>query len=391
MKTLVVTLSSFLLMLVLSSCGKRPNVSKNNQPSSNITPTEAELYFNAFRELEFAVASNDLISLKRILAENSGINLNIILNDGDTLLIKAIKKDFTEIRNYLLENNADPNIASINQETPLMVAINYNRQNSLKVLLDLNVNLDKKNKQGDTALHLALKRKLEPLALLLIKEGANLEIMDGQDKNAYSLAQNADLDDALELIHSILQVEQGAPDLITFRSLLGQGDFKTLNSVLSRYPNLATEYQSINPFKILVNATNENIGIRSAQLLLDYNVPINGPSDAEITPLIMATIKEKKNFVLFFLVANADTQLTDKDGKSALYHAIHLNNLELVNLLLDYSANKTYSVRKNGKKFSFNACKEVRSAKKKLSSDDQMLVNQQITESLKCGLLDWPF
>lgn len=394
MKSSVLSICTFLLIFSVVSCGKKAKVDNKSSEDKELMPTTAEIYFNALKEIERAVNENDLPGLRKVVYENPELDLNQIHHNGETFLIMAIKKDFREIRDYLIEEKrVQLDKANINKETPLLAAVANNKENSVKVLLDLKVDLEKRDSNGDTALHVALKRSNDNIALLLIKQGANVESTDRRERNAFKLAEIYQTPNSLELIRSILQIEIGAPDLSGYRAILIQGDHKRLNQILTRYPNIANDelYNSINPLALLVGVDNETSAMRSAELLLTHNANVNGPLGAETTPLIKATMAKKKSFASLFLSNNANTELNDSHGKSALIHAVEMNNLEIVDLLLSYSAVENYTFRKDGKKISFKACDIARQVAKKLETKEEKLINEEIKDRLDCGFFSWLF
>ena len=393
MKSIALSLCTLLMIMTVVSCGKKAKVDDKNSDDKN-QQSKAALYLNALKEIEKSVMENDLVTLKKVVYENPEVDLNQILHNGETFLITAIKNDFRQIRDYLIEDKKVLlNHPNVNKETPLIAAVATKNENSVRVLLDLKVDLEKRDSNGDTALHVAIKKSLDPIALLLIKQGANVEAMDRRERNAYKLSEMYDVPNSRDLIRSILQIETGAPDLTGFRTILIQGDHKRLNQVLSRYPNIAKDqvYEAINPLALLVEVSNETSAMRSAELLINYKANVNGPLDADLTPLIKATVLKKKGFANLYLSNNANPHLYDTSGKSALIHAIEMNNLEMVDLLLSYSAVENYSFRKDGKKISFNACKVARATESKLDNDEDKKINEKIKDSLNCGFMRWLF
>lgn len=379
-------------MLMVSGCGKEAKVKDKDEPQDKaFLPSEAEVYFKALKDIEAAINNNDREALEKAIFNHPEIDLNQVLTSGETFLIMAIQKNFPEIQNLLIEKGARLSQANINKETPLMVAVKTGSLSCVRFLLEYEVELDRKNNNGETALHIALKSNAEEIALTLIKRGANLEVSDKSNKNALRLAEENSCNEALELIKSIQQVEYGTPDLASFRNILVQGDVNRLNKVLSRYPNIAADYESINPLALLVDNKDQNTAIRSATLLLDHKANVNGPLNADITPLIAATTKLNKGFVNLFLSREANPQLQDKEGKSALIHAVELNDLELVDLLLSYSAVEKYTFRKNGEKVTYNACSVAKNLAKKLTDGEAKKTNKAIQKSLDCGFLSWLF
>ncbi len=378
----------------VSSCGKKAQVKDSERSESTVSPSQAELFFNASKEIRRAVNENDLPTLQKVLAESPGIDLNQTLTDtGETLLIIAIKRDFRSIRNLLIEKGAGPDKPNVNGETPLIAAVANNQANSVRMLLDLRVNLEKRDSNGDTALHVALKKSNDDLALTLVKEGANVHSLDSRNRNGQKLAEEFNTPQTLAFIKSILELETGSPDLTAYRTLLLNADHRRLTKVLSRYPQLAKEraYEAINPLALLVGVAQEANALITAEILLNYESNVNGPEEAEATPLITATISRKKGFANLFLAANANPQLLDKDGKSALIHAVELNNLEMVELLLSYSAVETYTFRRDGRKITFEACDSARETGRKLTDSAEKATNRKIRDALDCGFLNWLF
>lgn len=130
------------LLLGLTSCGKKPEVNDNKKNLA--PPTKAQVYFEALKEIRRSIHSNDYRGFKKVILENPDIDLNQHFSEtGETLLIIAIKKDFRTIRNFLIEKGAKLERASWDKETPLIVAVSNARINSVKVLIDLKVDLEK--------------------------------------------------------------------------------------------------------------------------------------------------------------------------------------------------------------------------------------------------------
>jgi len=379
------------LLCLTASCGKKSKDEKDQDPATNVQQSKAEAQFHAAADLNQAVLDNNHKEVERVLRENNDLSVNKVTDDGETLLIHAIKEDFQEIRNILLERGANPNKPSLTLETPLMTAVVHNRLNSAKILLDLKVDLNKKNNAGDTALHLAIKFRRDDLALMLIKAGANVEITDAEDKNAFRLAQDFDATSVVELLRSILQAEYGAPDVNTFRSILTQGDNRVLDQLLTRFPRIARDYEMINPLVVAMEASDETAVLRNMNLLVKNFVSVDGPERAEITPLIRSIILRKKSYTTYLLNSNANLEIKDKQGNTALIWALKRNDPSLLYLLVKKGAIKDYSTKVNGVDAEFNACDIAFAMKKKLVSKDDLENINLIIKHLGCGFWDWVF
>jgi len=386
-----------LLTLSLSfvACGKKATFKENETREKLIDPTQEEIHFKALKELKRSVNEDDLEALKKVILNHPFIDLNEHFNDnGETLLITSIKKDHREIRNYLLEKGAKTEKASVNLETPLMAAVAYERTNSVKLLLDLKVDLEKKDINGDSALHIALKRSKDEIALLLMKQGANIHGVDGNSKNALKLAEEFNSLSSLEMIKSMMDLEQGAPDVKTFKKIILQTDVNKVKTILNRYPKIIYDksYQGLNALGLLIDSGEEYEALQIAQLLIEHGLEVNGPKDATKSPLIEATILDKKSFVGLFLNNGADLRILDKTGRSALIHAIENNNPGMVSLLLTFSAEKKYHYSSSTTKRVFDACEVARLTAKRLENQYERESNKYIRNSLlDCGVVIWPF
>lgn len=381
-----------MLLCFMSSCGKKPEIDNNESKTDKSTaPTESEAYLKYRKSLKAAIENNDLKLLKKTIEGNSTFDINEPFRiTGETPLVLAIKKDHREIRNYLIvECGAKVNLADDNKITPLMAAAMNGYLNSVVILLNEKADLETRDSNGETALHLALKNSRDEVALYLVKQGANINTLDSRARNALALAQEFKAEETLRFIRGVMDLEFGAPDIASYRKILEDGDHQQLKKIVSRYPIVATNptYDSINPLSLLVNVNNESNGLKSAEILIANQANVDGPMGISEPPLIKATVHKKSSFVRLFLSAKAKTELKDETGKSALIHAVEMNNLALVDMLLSYSAVEKYSFRKDGKVISYNACDVARETRKKLQTDEEQETNRKIRKSLSCGFL----
>lgn len=124
------------------------------------------------------------------------------LGAGATPLMRAAKNGDAAAMRLLLENGADPELASRNHTTALMMAAGQGRGlgvfakdyateaqmvEGLKVLLDRHVNVNAQNDAGQTALHFAVLSSDETVKLLAAN-GAKLDVKDKQGKTPLDFA-----------------------------------------------------------------------------------------------------------------------------------------------------------------------------------------------------------
>lgn len=385
MKLSYLTAGLILCLFLLTGCGKEAE-EKNTSDNKDSYESSKFIEMNALKEIVHAVETNNLEGLKTALKKAPRTDLNQLLDDGETLLTRSIQRDYRAIGSFLLSQGASAKQTNANKKTPLMMAVIYYRIRTVRLLIGLDCAINAQDLNGNTALIHAIKGNNDEAGLLIVKHGADLDINNKDAKTAYRLTSEYEVPKTAELMKTVLQAEIGTPDINKFRSILLQGDIQSLNVILNSYPNLVKDYEVVNPLAVLVDVPDENLGMRNAELLLNYRVNVNGPADAEQTPLLKAIIKRKRNFAQFLLISRADPQMLDKEGRSPLIHAVELNDPTSVDLLLSYSAAQSYTVRINGKKLTFDACRVASRVNNKLKDSNEIAKIKKIQKSLRCTL-----
>ena len=70
-----------------------------------------------------------------------------------------------------------------------MVAAAFNRMGSVRILLSYHVELNKKDLNGNTALHIAIKNQNEEITRLLMSSGADPKIEDAEGRDSFKLSE----------------------------------------------------------------------------------------------------------------------------------------------------------------------------------------------------------
>ena len=105
---------------------------------------------------------------------DSGANVNLKNNQGQTALFIACANGCVEYINLFAEKGCDINLVDNQGNTPLIVAVKNNKKSSVEALLKLNANKDIKDSQGQTAYELSIKSGSSELACLFdAKNGEN--------------------------------------------------------------------------------------------------------------------------------------------------------------------------------------------------------------------------
>lgn len=375
-------------LLFQVSCGKKSNSSSGGKEQENYT--DNDLIPIPYQQLEEIVAANDLNSLRRFIRDYPKLNPNRATRDDDTLLCLAIRRNYRKMVEILIDRGADIEMITHLPDTfemaPLMVAASQGHLHLVKLLVSKGAEIDRKSGlAGRTALHQAIARKFDDLAIYLIQNGASLDAVDNEKRNAYQLAMISGSEPIIEYIRGIKYIKDGtAPDAATFRNLIIQGDSVYLSKVLSRYPDVVKSYETINPLVLAIENADEGLAFSMVQLLITYQFDSNGPKDALTTPLIKA-VKTNRSFIAEYLIQKkANVNALDGTGKSPLYYAIDLNLPDMVKLLLAQNAQKRYEYQfKNSYDFLyFNACQLAYEASRKYTTGQEKIDNQTIRLNL---------
>ena len=96
---------------------------------------------------------DDKVEFVRSLLDNSVININAEDNYGNTALVWASMRGFTDCMLALLEKHCDINHRDKNGMTALMVACNYGELDAVQLLIQHGADCDIADNDGRTALN----------------------------------------------------------------------------------------------------------------------------------------------------------------------------------------------------------------------------------------------
>ena len=390
MKKFVTTLTlSILMASSLSSCGKKANDNKSEEPKDVVEGIQANLIEETHKELQAAIIAQNKGKVEDLLEMRNQLDLDKILDNGETLLTLAVKINHRGIVEVLLESGSKVSASNSRKETPLMVAAKLGFFDLLKLLIAQNAKLDFKDINGNTALHLAILNRHEDIALyLLIDAKANYEITNALDKTPLALAEMLNLTKIADALRAKTVSWVSKPDESAIINLLRLGDKSTLQMLFIKYDSLATSYPNLNYYVEVINSNTNDKALELINFLMLENISIHGPMNTKETPLLAAVKKDVVHFANIFLEGGVNTNVLDESGKSALIWAIQRNNPAMVELLVNYNAAEKYDYFLNGKKKTMKACDIVKDVKKLVASDPAAKkANADIKDILDCGFL----
>ncbi len=263
--------------------------------------------------------------------------LNASYEDSKRIIIEG---KIDEINSEFISTWDDP------EETPLTFAAK-NSEESLRALILLKTNINKKNFHGDTPLLAACKSGKWNCAKILLSSGANPNVRDSSNKTPLYYASAKDID-TVKLIVSkkgnvnssdypaLNAVENGKTDILVFLHKSGSklyliknlihaaaksGTKDTLYYLASKKMNLNVKDQSgAIPLHIAV----ENGRYDTAAFLLSRKSPVNAVDYSGRTPLMRYIEKNNPpslDYLNFLYKWKASFKVRNKNGESLIHIA----------------------------------------------------------------------
>jgi len=110
----------FTPLLIASMTNNQDFINKLLKKTSNINAIDG---YNGYSALHYAIYYNDLTLVKKILAKNANINLQSTDIMKNTPLHLAVEKEYVNIVDFLLENQARDTIKNVNEDTAVDLAL----------------------------------------------------------------------------------------------------------------------------------------------------------------------------------------------------------------------------------------------------------------------------
>ncbi|XP_055595425.1 uncharacterized protein LOC129746031 [Uranotaenia lowii] len=267
------------------------NPEVDSRDSKGRTPLQYAL------ESAYTNTSNSLKCMKILM--DGGTDINVRDNFDQNLLLLAVKNNFSSpFVQLFLDYGVDPSIPNADGKTALHLVVENRDVKTLELILKHTKNfpgfMNHQDKNGNTALHEALKLSLEAKkhsrliilrnAEILLEHGINPYIANKTGKTALHLAVMCK--NKLKILEQILKSALNNTELINETDIDGRTALHTL----------------------LRSKTHEKLKLMSMKLLLEYGMK---PS------------------------------LEDKDGETALHLAVECNDPIMVQLVLDHSESLT--------------------------------------------------
>lgn len=250
--------------------------------------------------------------ITRLLIE-AGADPNLPADNGLSPLFMAVMNDFPEVRDQLLEADANPNATMIDVGSLLGRATSHGKRESVQKLLAAGVNLAPDESSSRTALHIAAFTHHADLIQPLIDAGLDIDAQDHEGKTPLFLATH----------------HAGAT-----RTLLAA----------SADPNIPTRAGWTPLLYAVLNGRHE-----PAAILLDHdadpNAKVTATGDTSLHLIARVALEwyrehqKDPDLIRNLVAAGADPDSRNVDGNTALILAVRNTRPKLVAALLEQGAN----------------------------------------------------
>ncbi|KIW82788.1 hypothetical protein Z517_02031 [Fonsecaea pedrosoi CBS 271.37] len=314
---------------------------EDSSPTGRLTPQscgrDAASSLGEDNSLHKAVARGKESEVRRLLEQGS-VYIDARNRKGETALYRAVSQGDKSIVKLLLENNADPQARPPEANSPLHVAVIYDRSSILKMLLERSTEgLEEVTSAGETPLYLAVARGQTKNATALLEAGANVHARPIGKDTMLDIAVNRHDSSMIKLLlKGGVDVNQRNRDGDTpLNRFIATGNTSMVKTLLEHGANpRAKNRNAETPLSLAVNQGHSSI----VSLLLARDV-VQKDIDSENlkgeTPVYTAILKGSSSITEMLLKIGADTNRRPPKGETVLNLAVSHGNSTLVSQLLD--------------------------------------------------------
>lgn len=297
----------------------------------DLMPAEvSKVFFNA-------IAEGDLACIKILLT--TGININLINEDGATFLHVAASRGDEEVVKLLLDNGADCTIIDKLGEVPLHAACRGGRAGNVALLLQKSPDLlNVKEKRGNTPLHLAAMNKNEKVVNLLLSNKAIADLRNCQGCTPLHLAvYNQNLPAIMSYLRNeyVADIQESfeVDPFINSNFLINPNIIKEL---IKKCPSAVNEVDHCGNTPLhYAAAYHATSGVK---ILLENNAAVDIQNIKHRTPLHNASKNNHLGAIILLLAAKADLKKKDVKGLTPLHLAVKCANQKNMFFLIESGA-----------------------------------------------------
>lgn len=220
-----------------------------------------------------------------LLAAGANVNASMppAIQNGHSALMHASLRDAATIAKKLLAKGARVEQTDMQGRTALFYAAEHNALATLDILVQNKASVLRRDEAGNTALHVVAIQGKPATAEWLLRHGADVRAPNTDDRTALAVAAFAGNTDIAMLL---LGKSKGQDRIHALFAALEGGSLPTLTA------------------------------------LIDGGLDINARNERQQTPLMIAASRRHAHIVDYLLQKKADVTAVDRNGNTALLHAL---------------------------------------------------------------------
>ena len=178
---------------------ENPDLAKTEETAENknfITDADGNKIYKEYSQAGLQSALHLISSTKNLKLLSFILSLHPHINqkdfEGNTPLLKFLKTaKIQESIDLLLQHKADPNIVNHQQQSAVHVIVLSENIEYLFILIKFSINLDLKDANGNTGLHIAASKRSDKILRVLCENGANTNLVDKKQRTPLHIAFNS--------------------------------------------------------------------------------------------------------------------------------------------------------------------------------------------------------
>jgi len=242
------------------------------------------------------------------LIKDHGASVHLRNKNGQTPLHLAVQRHLSDVVTLLIKSGSDVDAPDNDNITPLLYTPQLSDRDAAaaaQLLLEHGASVHVRDKDGQTALHRALRRDLSDLVALLLQSGADV---DAQDNDGMTL---------------LLQVVQWGKRAATVQLLLEHGASVHLQNK-----------DGLTPLHFAVTRDRSDV----VALLLQFGAPVDALDNNNMTPLCSLRFSGDVTTATILLQHGASVHIRNKNGQTPLHFGSRYGPSGVVALLLKSGA-----------------------------------------------------
>ncbi|XP_041067988.1 receptor-interacting serine/threonine-protein kinase 4 [Carcharodon carcharias] len=288
------------------------------------------------KKLYEAMMSGDVGKLMKLLQPQ---DVDLILDDGMSLLHYAVQLGNEEAVRLLLLYNANPNIPNKRGSTPLHLAAEKNLKIIAELLLGKKVNINAKDEDQWTPLHFAAQSGEETLSRLLLDRNASTNEVDFEGRTALHVACQHSHENVVRVLLSRGANAQakGKDNWTPLHFAAWQGHH-TITKLLIKQAEASGDVLTADGRTPLHLAAQRG-HYRAARILLEFKSTVNRKTSSQQTPLHLAAEAGHTSTSRLLIKHGVDINALTGESWTSLHLASSRGHLQTLKMLIEEHAN----------------------------------------------------